>query len=238
MGEPVEEDLEQPGVGRLVGRAGDDDQVARGDLLDQLGDARVTTSRRARGRGRPGRRRGRRRPAGRRGAGRPRRCASGLGVADDDGDRARARHEAAARWPPKGTDARRGDGRRVGPQAALLEDRQHALAEPVGPLEVRVGREDELVDAERGVLLDPVGDLLVAADQRGAGTAADQADAGPDVGVDLQAVARAAVQGEHPFAGPRTRSASGPPGPGGSRRRRCPRAGGRPRPRPPRRCRG
>ena len=50
---------------------------------------------------------------------------------------------------------------------------------------MRVAGEDELVDAELVVLLDPVGDLLVAADQRGAGAAADQADAGPEVGVDL-----------------------------------------------------
>ena len=57
----------------------------------------------------------------------------------------------------------------------MLEQRQHALAEPVRLLEVRVAGEDELGDAEAGVLLDPVGDLGVAADQRRAGAAADQA---------------------------------------------------------------
>lgn len=46
-------------------------------------------------------------------------------------------------------------------------------------------------------LLDPLGDLVVAADQGGARPAVHQADARPEVGVDLQAVAAAAVQGQH-----------------------------------------
>ena len=70
----------------------------------------------------------------------------GLGVADDDGD---AGAHDAARCPPKGTEARAAHGCGVGPQAALLQHRQHALAEVVGALEVRVGGEHELVDAER-----------------------------------------------------------------------------------------
>ena len=54
------------------------------------------------------------------------------------------------------------------------------------------------------VLLEPVGHLLVAADQRRAGTAADQADAGPQVGGDLEVVRvgerrAAAVQRAHPL---------------------------------------
>src|SRR6202035_4112491 len=79
------------------------------------------------------------------------------------------------------------------PDAAPLEDRQHALTEPVCLLQVRVAGEDELGDAGLGVLLDEVGDLLVAADQGGAGAAADQADAGPQVGVDLEVAQAAAV---------------------------------------------
>jgi len=46
---------------------------------------------------------------------------------------------------------------------------------------VRLAGQDEVVDAERVVLLDPVGDLGVAADQGGARAAADQAVAGPQV---------------------------------------------------------
>ena len=63
------------------------------------------------------------------------------------------------------------------PEAAPLEDRQHALAEPVCLLQVRVAGEDELGDAGLGVLLDEVGDLLVAADQGGACAAAGAAGA-------------------------------------------------------------
>ncbi len=42
--------------------------------------------------------------------------------------------------------------------------------------------QDEVVDAQIVVLADAVGDLGVAADERGARTAADQAVAGPQVG--------------------------------------------------------
>ena len=65
-----------------------------------------------------------------------------------------------------------------------------ALADAVGLLQVGIAREDELVDPELVVLGDAVGDLLVAADQRGAGAAADEADPGPQVGGDLQRVGR------------------------------------------------
>jgi hypothetical protein len=64
------------------------------------------------------------------------------------------------------------------PQAPGLQDGQHALAEPVGLFQVRVPGQDELGEAEPGVLLDPVGDLGVAADQGRPGAAAEQADAG------------------------------------------------------------
>ena len=79
---------------------------------------------------------------------------------------------------------------------------QHALAAPVRLLEVRVPGEDELLEAELGVLGDAVGDLVVAPDQRGAGAAAHEADAGPDVRVQLERarVARiaAVAQRGHP----------------------------------------
>jgi hypothetical protein len=60
------------------------------------------------------------------------------------------------------------------PAAALAHDGQHSLAEPVGLTPVRVPGQDELGDAERGVLLDPVGDLDVAADQRRARASAQR----------------------------------------------------------------
>src|ERR1700691_2094646 len=77
-------------------------------------------------------------------------------------------------------DGRGGDG------ATRAKQGQDTLAEPVGLLEVRVPGQDELLDAQRGVLLDQVGDLIVAAHQRGAGGAADEADAGPQMRVDLE----------------------------------------------------
>src|SRR4051812_19247972 len=67
------------------------------------------------------------------------------------------------------------------PRPPLLEYWQHALAEPVELLEVRVAGEDELVDPDGGVLRDAVGHLLVAPDERGAGAAAGQPHAGPQV---------------------------------------------------------
>jgi hypothetical protein len=71
---------------------------------------------------------------------------------------------------------------------------------------MRIAGEDELVDPDGGVLGDPVGHLGVTADQRGAGTAAHQSDAGPQVGRYLQAAGVAPrpgapallVQGHHP----------------------------------------
>jgi len=80
-------------------------------------------------------------------------------------------------------------GGRRSPQAPPAQDRQDALGEPVRLLDVRVPGEDELGDPQPVVLLDPVGDLGVAADQRGTGAAADQSEPGPQVGVHLEAVA-------------------------------------------------
>src|SRR5690349_12281896 len=54
---------------------------------------------------------------------------------------------------------------RVVPQTLRGQAREHSLTEPVRLLQVRVAGEDELVDAEGVVLLDPLGDLVVAADQ-------------------------------------------------------------------------
>ncbi len=69
---------------------------------------------------------------------------------------------------------------------------------------MRIAREDELADAERVVLLDAVGDLLVAADERRARAAAHEADARPQVRGDLELVRAALVQRRPCGAGPRT----------------------------------
>lgn len=90
-------------------------------------------------------------------------------------------------------------GRRGRQQPAGGKLRQHALAEPVRLLQVRVPRQDEVVDAQRVILLDPVRDLAVAADQRRTRAAADQADARPQVRRDLQLVPLPAVQRQHPL---------------------------------------
>ena len=42
---------------------------------------------------------------------------------------------------------------------------------------MRIAGEDELVDAEVVVVGDPVGDLLMTADERGSGATADEPDA-------------------------------------------------------------
>ena len=90
-------------------------------------------------------------------------------------------------------------------------DRHHALADPVGLLEVRIAGEDELVDAELVVLGDPVGDLLVAADQRGAGAAADEPDARP-TGWARPRARRCGRRAARPSAaGPRTARRAGSP---------------------------
>ena len=73
------------------------------------------------------------------------------------------------------------------------QQRHDALTEPVRLLDVRVAGQDELVDPRPVVLLEPVRDLLVAADQRRTGAAADQAHAGPQVGRHLEL--RASVYG-------------------------------------------
>ncbi len=85
----------------------------------------------------------------------------------------------------------------MAPRTPAPEQGQHAFPEPVGLLQVRVPGQDELGDPRRVVLLDALGDLGVAADQRGARATAHQADTGPQVRVHLQAVL-AAVQRDHP----------------------------------------
>src|ERR1700712_649069 len=75
---------------------------------------------------------------------------------------------------PEGEHGRR-PGIEVGEQPAAPQHRHDALAEPVGLLEVRVPREDELVEAQVLVLDDAIRDLLVGADERSADAAAHEA---------------------------------------------------------------
>ena len=62
---------------------------------------------------------------------------------------------------------------------------------------MRVARQDEGVDAERGVFADAFGHGVGVADERRTGAAAHEPHAGPEVGAHLELVAPAAVQGRH-----------------------------------------
>src|SRR5215469_1995236 len=62
---------------------------------------------------------------------------------------------------------------------------------------MRISREDEGIDAERRVFADALGDRLGIADESGAGTAAHKADAGPEIGADLERAAPPAMQVHH-----------------------------------------
>src|SRR3954452_6143829 len=84
-----------------------------------------------------------------------------------------------------------------GQQSPHAQDRHDALAEPVRLFEVRVAGEDELVEADAVVLDDAVRDLFVGTDDRGADATAHEPDAGPDVRVDGELVAIAAVELSH-----------------------------------------
>ena len=239
-GEAVEEQLEQTGVRRLVGRARHDHQLGGRDPGHQLGHLRVLPVEQRRPEGGQvdhevgGLARELRRDVLRGGEG----ARGRLRVADEHRHPVGARHEAALVGANGVARGRLTTGCGWVQSTALGQHRQDALAEPVGAFEVRVRREHELVDAQRVVLLDPVGDLLVAAHQRGAGAPADQADAGPDVGVDDEVVALAAVQLEHPALALGLAAAQALLHRRRACRRRCRRAAGRPPPTPRPRCRG
>jgi hypothetical protein len=77
------------------------------------------------------------------------------------------------------------------------QEREHQLGETVALLEMRVSGKDESVDAEGHVFAHPLGDLMWVTDQGGAGAAAHQANAGPEIRADPQVRAVAAVQPRH-----------------------------------------
>lgn len=62
---------------------------------------------------------------------------------------------------------------------------------------MRIARENKGVDAQIGIFLHARCDRRAVAHQRGAGAAAHQADAGPQVRADLQVILFAAVQRRH-----------------------------------------
>ena len=64
---------------------------------------------------------------------------------------------------------------------------------------MRVAGADHRVDPRRLILAQALGHRLGRADERGAGAGAHEADAGPEVRADLEPVAAAAMQGEHPL---------------------------------------
>ena len=99
-----------------------------------------------------------------------------------------------------GDDLAERPGQRCGPAAfaqLARQQRKHQFGEAVGLFQVRIAGENEGVEPELRVFLDARRDRLRIADQRGAGAAAHQADAGPQVGADLQVGAACASAARH-----------------------------------------
>jgi hypothetical protein len=92
--------------------------------------------------------------------------------------------------------------------------REQQFGDAVRLFQVWITGEDEGVDAQVGVFLDARGHGRAIAHQRGAGTAAHQADAGPQVGADFQVVATAAVQRSHALLAHRIEARQGSLGAG------------------------
>lgn len=72
----------------------------------------------------------------------------------------------------------------------VSDHRQHAFGEPVRFLDVRIARQDEVGEALGFVLADQRRDLVVAADERGAGSPTDEPDPRPQAGMDLERIRR------------------------------------------------
>src|SRR5258708_7215615 len=108
------------------------------------------------------------------------------------------------------------------------EEREEKLGHSVCLFQMRVSRKDESIDAESGVLFQSRCDCFRISNQRGARSAANQTDPGPEIRTNLQSIALAAVELGHPFLALRTRvpdkvseCRAGKvwrPGPAGSRR--------------------
>ena len=85
----------------------------------------------------------------------------------------------------------------MGQQPAGAEKGQYPFAEPERLLHMRLPGQDEVVEAEVVVFGDPFGDLLVAADERSTGTAADETEPSPQVRAHHEVLAATSVQRGH-----------------------------------------
>ena len=83
------------------------------------------------------------------------------------------------------------------PQAFALEDGQHTFAEPISLFEVGIPGQDEVSDAESGVLDDALCDLGMRSDEGGSRASADKSDTRPQVRRNLEPVQSAPVQLDH-----------------------------------------
>ena len=99
--------------------------------------------------------------------------------------RKRYPHLGPTRWRLRVAPAVDGDDPEPDQARACRDAREDLLADPVGLLDVGPAGQDELVETRGRELGEAVGDLVVAADERGAGALAQQADTGPEVRGDL-----------------------------------------------------
>src|SRR6185312_1002733 len=77
------------------------------------------------------------------------------------------------------------------------EVREHQFGETIGLFEMRIAGQDESIDADILIFLDPRRHRFGITHQSGAGPAAYETNAGPQVRADLELVAPAAMQLRH-----------------------------------------
>src|SRR5258708_5733764 len=64
---------------------------------------------------------------------------------------------------------------------------------------MRVSRKDESIDAKSGILFESRCDCFRISNQRGAGSAANQTDPGPEIRTNLQPITLTTMELDHPF---------------------------------------
>src|SRR5690349_17379970 len=79
------------------------------------------------------------------------------------------------------------------------EEREEKLGDPVCFLQMRVSRENESIDAERGVFFQSCCDCFWISNQRRAGSATNQANSSPKIRTNLQSIALTAMELGHPL---------------------------------------
>src|SRR5690349_5678711 len=90
------------------------------------------------------------------------------------------------------------------------QQRKEQLGHAIGFLEMRISREDEALDPNLGIFPKASRHGLRIADERRAAAAAHEADAGPEVGTDLEpAAADAVVQPRHALLADRIETGEG-----------------------------